>query len=316
MISPGELRLVAWLYENSKDVDPTINEDSTVVYSTASKIVDARDRPVSGTLDSLAKRCVLEKELTRKGYICPSCSLEGMRYSRACPECGSVHTTGRVVANHPDCGHSGPADEFEQKDGQRYCHGCDTAIDQTELEYDQRHVCRDCGTAFSRPQHQVQCRICLETYLPEQVTERLFYSYRLTDHGRAWYQIQMMTREQARTQFEERGYATEIDIEISNGSEPCAVNVFAEHTMLNKRVIANIYDEVETADLDYLWECAELGAAHPAVISTDRHVPSEILNEIRDRSMGLLTVQHDGTLGLEYDSREETSALSILNCGV
>lgn len=307
MVSPGELRLVAWLYENPKNVDPTISEDNTVVYPTAAEIVDDRDRPIRGTLDALAEREILEKELTRKGYICPSCNLEGMRYSSACPECGSIHTTGRVVTRHPDCGHSGPADEFEQEGGQRHCPGCETAVTASELEYDQRHVCRDCEATFSRPQHQVQCRVCLETYLPKQVTERLLYSYRLTDHGRAWYQIQQMTREQARTQFEEWGYATEIDIEIQRGSEPRHINVFAEHTMLNRRVIANIHDEIETADLGYLRECAELAAAHPAVISTDRYVPSEILNEIRDREMGLLTVQQDGTLGREYDAGEETS---------
>ncbi|MEM4782098.1 MAG: hypothetical protein QXG03_11145, partial [Halalkalicoccus sp.] len=307
MVSGGELRLVGWLLEEDNSIAPTINEDNEVVYPTAARILDSQ-RSARETLDSLARREILEKELARKGYICPSCGLDAMRYSRACPDCDSIHTTGRVLVRHPDCGHSGPAAEFDCSGGGRRCRGCDTAVKATELNYEQRHVCLDCKSIFSEPRHRLQCRVCLETYPPKQLSERLLYTYHLTDHGRAWYHIRMMTREQARRAFEDKGYATEMDATVRDGDGTRTVDLLADHGVLDRRVVANIHDGIETTDLERLRACAEAAAAHPTIISTDRFVSKEVLREIRNREMGLLTVQRDGTLGgnhVPYGSETE-----------
>lgn len=199
MVSPGKLRLVSALYNDSSDtIKPTIRADNTVTYPIVAETVDKRDLPAINTLNSLVKRGILDKTFSRKAYICPSCDLARMGYSRACPECESAHTVGRVVARHPDCGYAGPADEFERNDGQRSCRGCMVTVEISELEYDEKHRCHGCGATFSQPQHRVRCRVCLNTHLPEQVAERTLYTYHLTDHGRAWYHIQMMTRDEIR----------------------------------------------------------------------------------------------------------------------
>jgi hypothetical protein len=301
MVSPGELRLMSALYDDSTDaIKPTIDADNTVVYPTVERTVDEQDLPAIDTLDSLVEREILVETYSRKAYICPSCDIERMGYSRACPECGSTHTIGRVVARHPDCEYAGPADEFERNGGRRSCPLCKTFVMIAELEYDQKHHCHDCGATFSQPQHRVQCRICFNTYNPKQVPERTFYEYHLTDHGRAWYHIQMMTRDRIRERFEEREFTTRIDISIANGSASYPVHVDAEHTVLDLRIIAGIYDDLQLTDLDYLQEAAEQAMAHPLVVITNRVVSKQILRQLQDRQINLLAVQHDGTLSSEY----------------
>lgn len=311
MVSPGELRFIAALYDSDNICEPTIKE-GTVEYPLAKDLLDDTDLPVLDTFDSLVNRNVLEKIYTTKAYICPSCHLYGrMNYIRACGTCGSTHTTGRIVASHPECGYSGPANEFEREDGSRVCAGCTTPVKTAELEYEEKHICRDCDSMFSQSRHCIQCRVCQTIYLPKQVLERSLYEYQLTDHGRAWYQIQMMTRDAVTDRLESQEFDTTVDFTISTDTETYPVVVYAEREVLTERIIVGIYDNLTSSDINYLQTAAQHAGAHPLIVLTTRSIPETLLRSIRDQEMSLLTVQPDGTLGREYTTVKSSHTQKI-----
>lgn len=308
MVSPGELRLVSAIYdEPDKITKPTISVDNSVKYPLAEAIVDKQDLPIIGTLDSLSKKNILNKIFYRKGYVCPSCNIERMGYSRACPECGSIHTIGRVVARHSKCGHIAPASEFKQDGNQHACPDCNHNLCMSEIEYDEKHSCKNCGIVFSQPQHQVQCRVCLNTFLPKQVTERTLYEYRLTNHGRAWYHIHMMTREQAYEWFQQRNYTTDLDTSVSVGTTLYPLHVYADHNTFDMQIVAGICDSIHSYDISRLQTTAKYIEATPILIATVRNFPKHAVRNLQYKQIGLLTVQPDGTLGRDYSICDDFS---------
>lgn len=316
MVSPGELRLLSRLERELDGVlTPTIGTDNQVVYPDAQEIVDERDLPVIETLDRLADKGVLQKEYLRKAYICPSCDLERMGYSSACPECDSVHTLSRVTARHSACGYFGPANEFVHDENTAICPGCDTGVESSNLTYDEKHVCRDCDTTFTEPQHRVQCRSCFATYCPRQVPERTFYRYSLTDHGRAWYQIRMMTRDELTKLLEERSYTIRVDVSLTNGTETYPVHVHAEPEIVGTRIVAGIDDELQPSTLDNLQRAANWVGARPLIVSTTRTISKQSYQQLQSREILLLTVQPDGTLSDEYTVREAEHSTAISHDG-
>lgn len=308
MGSPGELRLISALCDGSVEaITPNVTQDEGIIeYPSAQNLLDESDQPIIDTLESLVESRILDKSYTTKRYLCPSCKMYWMYYIRACPICGSLHTSGRVIARHQECGYSSPAHDFEHKDGSQVCPGCSKRISISSLEYDEKHVCRTCDELFSAPEHRLRCRVCLEDYLPKQVLERTLYEYTLTDHGRAWYHIQMMTRDELITYLEKRNFETTLDVAISS-SEPYPVHVYGEHSLMDRRVAARIYDTVEPDDLHELRTAAARVAAHPLVVLTNRSISEEIRDLLIDHDMKLLTVQPDGSLDNTY-STYETSA--------
>jgi hypothetical protein len=308
MGSPGELRLISALCDGSVEaIQPNVTRDEGIIeYPNAQDLLDEYDHPIIDTLESLVERGILDRSYMTKRYLCPSCRMYWMYYIGACPACGSLHTSGRVIARHQECGYSSPAHNFEHEDGSQVCPGCSKRVSTSSLEYSEKHVCRTCDELFSEPEHRIRCRVCLKDYLPKQVLERTLYEYTVTDHGRAWYHIQMMTRDELVSYLEKRNFETRLNVSLTT-SEPYPVHVYGEHALMDRRVAARIYDEVEVDDLHELQTAATRVAAHPLVVLTNRSISEEIRDLLIELDMKLLTVQPDGTLDNTYNVHEESA---------
>jgi hypothetical protein len=307
MVSVGKVRLVSRLYDDSDmSFEPRIR-DGIVEYPIATSALDNRDHPTTGALDDLADKGILDKQYATKSYICPGCTSTGLKYIGACPRCGTTHTIGQTVARHAGCSHTAPPSEFEQSDGSQHCPNCEVVVDSSDMEYDQRNVCRECEAEFADPDERMQCRDCLNTYSPVRVAERTLYDYALTAHGQGWYETQIRVRELLVERLESRGFETEVDAIITSADGEHPVHVYAEDPLLDTRLVADIHDEPSPSDVEYLQTAAEHADATGVVIVTTPSVPSEIAKLTEERGQNLLALGSDDALTREWTTAEASA---------
>lgn len=304
MVSPGELRLVAELTEGNGEFTPEIEDDGTVSYPAAERILDEHDDDPIAILERFAARGVLANEFVSKVYICPECETEGMQYTTACPNCESAHAVETVVFEHAACGYVGPKDRFGA-DSQYACPDCGMAVQPEDLDAEQRYACRDCGEVFETPDHRLWCRDCLYMFPPGETVERALYRYGLGEGGADWIERHRAAREAITNTLEERRFDTRVDTTVgdSSGTER-SVHVLAEDDLLGERRVVAIEETPAIERVEAFRDLADAVGAHPIVITTAGTVGEEVAQRAQTDDITVLAAQPDGTLESDYEVTE------------
>ena len=309
MVSPGTLTVLTALSEGeTAEYEPSIDPDTgEVSYPTAERRLNEGDPPAFETLESLARREVLEKTFEEKVYICPGCGTEGMAYTTACPGCGSAHTVETELFEHLDCGHIAPRDRFEVASDEFVCPSCEARLDSFEdVERGQRHVCQDCDSYFESPEHGLRCRECVDIYAPSDATERVLCRYNLTRDGKQWVEAQLAARESMVETLTERGFEASANTTArgDSGTEH-PVHVYAEDDLLDSRVVAAVHERPDATDATNLRDVATDTDARPVMITTLGSVDEEVVALAERANMRILSADADGSLRNDYEVTDE-----------
>lgn len=304
MVSPGELRLVAELTEGEGEFTPDIEDDGTVSYSAADRVLDEDDDDAIDVLERFAARGVLANEFVSKVYICPECDTEGMQYTTACPNCESAHAIETMVFEHAACGYVGPREDFEAG-GEYACPDCGMAVQPEDLDGEQRYACRDCGEIFENPDDRLWCRNCLYMFPPGETIERALYRYGLSEDGADWLERHRAAREGITETLEERRFDTRVDATVTDDSgTDRSVHVLAEDDLLGERRVVAIEATPDIERVEAFCDLADAVDAHPIVITTAGTVGEEVARLARANEITLLAARPDGTLGSDYEVTE------------
>lgn len=319
MVSPGKLRALTELQSGDHDAfEPEVDETGDVTYPAVEGRLDERDGKPVDFLEMMAERGVLSSEFEHKVYVCPSCSAEGMQYSTACPNCGSVHATREPRSVHAACGEPlgvdrddeaddpGDGNETEEPEEASYCPTCEEEVGPDDREQDRPYRCRDCDSRFDSPTHRLWCRDCLRTYPPTDAREHPLYRYPLTAFGARWVTEQLEGRRSLAETFEARGYETSVDASVSTASgDELPVHVYAEDELLDDRIVADVHESPLADDVDRLDEAAREVDARAILLLTNGSVGERAAALVEKHDLTVVSAA-DGSLSREYgvDDRE------------
>lgn len=303
MVSPGELRMLIDLSEGDGEFTPETEPGGGIEYSTAARLLDEHDDAVVDVLERFGTRGILAGEFVSKVYNCPECSAQGMQYTTACPACESAHAIETTVAEHRACGLTAPESEFE-REGERICPECETAVQSEDLDRAERYVCQECDELFETPEHRLWCRDCLYMFPPEETIERSLYRYRITDDGREWTEHHRVAREATADTLEERRFDVSIDTTVEGTDATYPVHVFAEDPLLGERRVVSVAERPTDESVDAFCDLAREVGAHPIVVTTTGAVSEDVAARANSSEVTLLSARPDGTIDSDYEVAE------------
>lgn len=303
MVSPGQLRLVRELANDSAmEIDPVV-EEGLVSYPDAEQVLDA-DEDAATVLEGLTRRGVLDGTFERTVYLCPSCETEGMRYTTVCPECGSAHIYEVDVIEHRDCGHVWVPDERPTGDDER-CPDCGAVLEAEGIEQRQLSVCQECEERTEMPRHALQCRACEVLCVPFDAIERPLYRYRIGERGRAWLDTQLAARGAIADLLNERGFAVEVDATAPDGSgDRVPVHVYAEDDLLDGRVVADVHEMPTIEDVARLRAVVGAIDGRAYLVTTTGRIGERAVEAAEDADITILSAD-DGELERSYETTPE-----------
>ncbi len=303
MVSPGTLTVLTALADESvTEYEPSIDTDTgEVSYPEAETHLHESDPAAFETLESLARREVLDKTFQEKVYICPGCGTEGMQYTTACQSCGSAHTVETELFEHVVCGHIAPRDQFEVGSEEFVCPECNQQLDSLEdVERGMRHVCQDCESYFESPEHGLRCRECEDIYVPGDAIERVLCRYALTGEGERWVESQLAARESMVETLEARGFDASADTTIRVEGAEHPVHVYAEDELLDSRIVAAVHERPTGEDATHLRDVATDVDARAILVTTLGSVGEEVVAVAEGADMRILSAETDGSLQNDY----------------
>lgn len=300
MVSTGKLRLLSSLNAGSPECfEPTVDDEGRVEYSEAHDILNRGDGTGMEALTSLAERGFLHKEYTTKVYVCPSCQIEGMQYSTACPFCETTHTVRTSFFEHDHCGYTGESTEFEPEDDtdMYQCPDCEREFDSADITIEQKHLCKECGESVESPSHRLWCIDCLHLCPPRKATEQPLYDYELTEKGTQEYETQTTARERLADELDTRGFDVSIDTTVSTDeTESYPVHIHAEDDLLSQQIVADIHSTVTSDKLQYISTAAQEIGAQPLLLTPDGSISRETLQIAHQHGVTILWIAQDDSL--------------------
>lgn len=306
MVSPGTLRLVAELAEDGATYEPSIDDDTAVVYPAAERVLDAAEGDPRAVLETLAERGILEREFVEKRYLCPECGTAGMRYTTACPECASAHIVPREVVECGECDTVAPPAAFETDGGDLACPDCGADPESTgEAGRDRRYVCQECGEQVESPVDALRCPDDRVLCHPTEAIERVFYRYRLGESGEEWLDSQVRARRAVAEMLADRGYDIEEDATVTGASgTDHHVHVHATDDLLDERIVADVHELPTVEDVTALRDAARDDAARPLLVTTLEAVSTPVADRATSDDVTVMTVDDEGTVSREYGVTE------------
>jgi hypothetical protein len=304
MVSPGELRTLDQLVDQDA-FEPEIADDGTVSFSDVAQYLDEQDGDPSTILERYTARGTLVSEFVSKVYVCPTCSTEGMQYTTICPACESPHISRTVVLEHI-CGHLGPESQFEDDEGYS-CSSCEGEMTPENTEQLERYSCNECSEICETPDDRLWCRDCFSMTPTLEASERLLYRYALAPGGEQWIARQKYARETIANALEERGFETEIDATITDGSRSYPVHVSATDSLLGEKRMVNVYETPTSKDVESFCAFVDLVGGHPIVITTSGTAEEEVVLRAESSELTLLTFGNGGTLETDYEIAERST---------
>jgi hypothetical protein len=298
MVSPGELRALDRLTDQDA-FEPEIADDGTVSFSDVAQYLDEQDDEPSTVLERYTARSMLTSEFVSKVYVCPTCSTEGMQYTTICPACESAHISRTVVFEHV-CGYLGPESEFVDGD-EDSCPSCEKEVDSNEVEQLERYICNDCSEISEVPDDRLWCRDCFSMTPTLDAGERLLYQYALASDGEQWIARQKYARQTIADALQERGFETEIDTTVADGSRSYPVHVVARDSLLDEQRMVNIYDTPTSKSVDSFCAFVDSVGGHPIVVTTSGAAEEEVVMRAKSSELTLLTFGDDGELKTDYE---------------
>lgn len=314
MVSPGKLQLLAELADGTVDAyQPTIDRETEQLrYPEAERFLHDREGPAGEVLEELARWGLLDESFQEKVYLCPGCGTDDLRYTTACPSCGSLHVVETEVVHHTDCGHTAPRAEFASEgDLDVYvCSGCDetvtvpdeggTVLD--EIEVARRHVCRDCDGWYEAPTPRLNCPQC-PPVVPSEAVEWVLYRYELAAAGEAWLDRQLSARQAIVEALADRGFETRVDTTVGDGPG-VPVHVYAEDALLDRRVVAGMAEQPDVEDVRAVQEAATAADARGMLLATTGTVTERAAAAARETDVDLLSRRSDDGLERHYETTE------------
>lgn len=306
MVSPGKLELLAALKERRVEAyEPTIADESDELRCRpAEQILHDRDGPAPDVLEEVAQQGHLTKTFQKKVYLCPSCSSADLRYTTACPSCGSFQIVETKMLRHDVCDHVAPEEHYvSEENSEPVCPGCDAAVNLAdsetplgELETVQRRVCHACEQWVETPTPRLQCQEC-PAVEPSDATERVIYRYTLSDTGETWFDTLLPARRAVAEALTDRGFDTSVNTTITTETdEEIPVHIDAHDDLLDRRVVVGIAEQPAVTDVRPIKKAATAGTTRGIVLTTTGTITERAAALARSANLRVLTHQADGSV--------------------
>lgn len=294
MVSTGQIRLLTALADHEvTEYSPSLAENSgDIRYEDAERILEGEDKSPYEALEELAERGILAREFQGKEYVCPNCTASGLRFSTACPECGSLHTIESEMLVHLECGHTDQAEAFypEGEEGKISCPTCTATVDsEDELERRLLHWCQECNSTTDAPDHALRCLACEQVFAPFEGIERVLYRYRFEKRGEAWLEKQLTARDSLAESLSQRGFDVTIDTCVGSEKREYSVDVVGEDELLGDCIVGAVHDQPMVEDLDRLLSVARAADASPVLVTTSGMLHANVATMVEKQGIRVLS---------------------------
>jgi GGDEF domain-containing protein/predicted Zn-ribbon and HTH transcriptional regulator len=121
----------------------------------------------------------LDRRLTDKVHLCPSCGWHTLNFVEVCPRCRSLDIEIENVIHHFACAYVGPWSEFK-KGVDLVCPKCNDVLRHLGMDYERpsdTYVCRGCGYVFTDSAVEGHCFRCKNVASAPQLSAQNVYEY-------------------------------------------------------------------------------------------------------------------------------------------
>jgi len=202
--------LKALLDKEIKTIEPSLSFDLGVCYEAIGLSIKKEEKEIIDILEELAKREILEREVTGNIVVCPICRSHKLMMQLRCPACKSGRIVKGAMIEHIRCGYVDLEELFRNED-KLVCPKCGKTLTTIGVDYRKLGVvykCLNCSTITPTAEKHYMCSRS-HSFDEHNIVMRPITSYKFKPEKRVLVEKELIEFDSVLEGFREIGWVIE-----------------------------------------------------------------------------------------------------------